>query len=81
LPSEGEATPAESAPAPDGAAVAVAEAGEPYVARRGARLFHRRECTWVRSIPEMERVYLKRVAEAREQGLVECPGCEPWEPA
>jgi len=29
----------------------------------------------------VERVYLKRVADARDQGLLECPVCEPWEPA
>jgi hypothetical protein len=29
----------------------------------------------------MERVYLKRLADARDQGLRECPVCEPWEPA
>jgi len=57
------------------------EVGEPFCARRGSRLFHRRECGWVARIPEAERVYLKRVAEAREQGFTECPVCEPWEPA
>jgi TatA/E family protein of Tat protein translocase len=62
-------------------AVPVPESGEPYVARRGARLFHRRECQWIASIAEMERVYLKRIAEAREQGYVECPACDPLEPA
>jgi TatA/E family protein of Tat protein translocase len=58
-----------------------AEHGEPFVAQRGSRLFHRRECSWVPRIPEIERVYLKRVAEAREQGYGTCPVCEPWEPA
>lgn len=85
LPSENEAAlvgagPAEGAPAGEGEAAAV-EHGEPYVARRTARLFHRRDCRWVASIPELERVYLKRVADAREQGFTECPACEPWEPA
>jgi Tat protein translocase TatB subunit len=56
------------------------ESGEPFVAKRGARLFHRRECSWVGRIPEIDRVYLKRVADARDQGFVECPVCEPWEP-
>jgi TatA/E family protein of Tat protein translocase len=55
--------------------------GEPFCAQRGSRLFHRSECGWVKRIPEVERVYLKKVAEAREQGLTPCPVCEPWEPA
>lgn len=57
------------------------EATEPYVAQRGGRLFHRRECRWLSRIAEPERVYLKRVADARDQGFTECPACEPWEPA
>jgi len=55
--------------------------GEPYCAQRGSRLFHRRECVWAPRIKETDRVYLKRVADARDQGFVECPVCEPWEPA
>jgi sec-independent protein translocase protein TatA len=55
--------------------------GEPYIAQRGARLFHGRDCGWVRRIPEPERVYFKRVSEARDDGLLACPSCEPWEPA
>jgi sec-independent protein translocase protein TatA len=61
--------------------VAEVENGEPFVAQRGSRLFHRRECAWVKRIPELDRIYLKRVAEAREQGYGTCPVCEPWEPA
>jgi sec-independent protein translocase protein TatA len=57
------------------------EHGEPFVARRGARLFHRRECTWTARIPELDRIYLKRVADARDQGYGTCPVCEPWEPS
>jgi len=53
---------------------------EPYLAQRGARLFHARECSWTARISEAERVYFKRVAEAREKGLASCPVCEPWEP-
>jgi TatA/E family protein of Tat protein translocase len=60
---------------------AEAEPGEPFVAQRGSRLFHRRECAWVTRIPELDRIYLKRVAEAREQGFGNCPVCEPWEPS
>jgi len=59
---------------------ATAPVGEPYVAQRGSPLFHGRDCGWVKRIPEAERVYFKRVAEAREGGLAACPVCEPWEP-
>jgi sec-independent protein translocase protein TatA len=59
---------------------AVVPAGEPYVAQRGAKLFHGRDCGWVKRISEAERVYFKRVADARDAGLAVCPVCEPWEP-
>ena len=55
--------------------------GEAFVAQRGARLFHARDCGWVRRIAEPERTYFKRPAEAKEAGLQACPSCEPWEPA
>jgi sec-independent protein translocase protein TatA len=55
--------------------------GEAYVAQRGGKLFHGRECGWARRIGESERVYFKRVTEAREAGFAACPSCEPWEPA
>ena len=61
--------------------VTAEEHGEPFVAQRGARLFHRRECSWVPRITEVERLYFKQVSEARDQGLLTCPVCEPWEPA
>jgi TatA/E family protein of Tat protein translocase len=79
LPSETEPQFADSlaAPAPSPAV----DVGEPYCAQRGARLFHRRECGWASRIPEVDRVYLKRVADARDQGFAECPVCAPWEPA
>jgi TatA/E family protein of Tat protein translocase len=67
------AEPAEAAPALD--------AAEAYWAHRGARLFHRRECAWAVRIPEAERVYLKLAGDARDQGFLECPVCEPREPA
>ncbi len=60
------------------AAVAV---GEPYLAQRGAKLFHGRDCGWVKRVPEAERVYFKRAADAKEAGFKVCPVCEPWEPA
>jgi sec-independent protein translocase protein TatA len=65
----------------DGVAAAEPPPGEPYLAQRGARLFHGRDCGWVRKIPEAERVYFKRVSEAKEAGFMTCPSCEPWEPA
>ena len=55
--------------------------GEAYLAQRSAKLFHGRDCSWARRIAEPERVYFKRVAEAREAGYAACPVCEPWEPA
>jgi sec-independent protein translocase protein TatA len=55
--------------------------GEAYLAQRSAKLFHGRDCAWARRIAEPERVYFKRVAEAREAGYAACPVCEPWEPA
>jgi TatA/E family protein of Tat protein translocase len=78
LPSEAEPQFAESSPAP--VAAPPIDVGEPYCAQRGARLFHRRECGWASRIPEVDRIYLKRVADAREQGFAECPVCAPWEP-
>ena len=78
LPSESEVAPVEtSAIAP----TVATEIGEPYCAQRGSRLFHRRECAWVRRIPEAERIELKQISDARDQGFKECPVCEPWEPA
>jgi Tat protein translocase TatB subunit len=77
LPSETEPTAAEET-----GAIAIAEEhGEPFCAQRGSRIFHRRECAWVRRIPESERSYMKTMAEARDAGLATCPVCEPWEPA
>jgi TatA/E family protein of Tat protein translocase len=63
----------------DTGTVPAEEHGEPFCARRGARLFHRRQCAWVARIPEPDRVYFKQLAEAREEGLLTCPACEPWE--
>ena len=63
---------------PDGEAAA--DVGEPYIAQRGAKLFHSRTCTWVKRIAEPERVYFKQVVDAREAGFAACPVCEPWEP-
>jgi len=60
---------------------ATAEPAEPFCAQRGSRLFHRTDCAWVARIREAERAYFKHVADAREQGYVTCPVCEPREPA
>ena len=67
--------------APVEVATVEAPPGEAFVAQRGARLFHARDCGWVRRIAETERAYFKRVAEAKDAGLQACPSCEPWEPA
>jgi hypothetical protein len=75
LPSELEPIGAETA----SVTAAEPEHGEPFVVQRGSRIFHRRECAWVPRIPEIDRIYLKRVADAREQGYGTCPVCEPWE--
>jgi len=63
------------------AAEPAVDEGEPYLAQRGAKLFHARSCGWARKIAEPERVYFKRVAEAKEAGFSTCPVCEPWEPS
>jgi hypothetical protein len=70
-----------SAGAGAGTAPTEPASGEPYIAQRGARLFHGRDCGWVRRIPEADRLYFKRVSDARDEGLLACPSCEPWEPA
>ncbi len=57
------------------------DGGEPYLAQRGAKLFHSRDCGWSKRIAEADRIYFKRVADAKEAGFALCPVCEPWEPA
>ena len=70
------------APQADGEAAGAEETSdEPYLAQRGARLFHSRQCGWVKRVPEADRVYFKRVADAREAGFLSCPTCDPWEPS
>ena len=61
--------------------VPAGEPGEPFCAQRGSRLLHKSDCSWVPRIPEAERSYFKHIADARDQGLLTCPVCEPWEPA
>ena len=65
----------------DAASAVAVEPGEPFCAQRTSRLFHKSDCSWVTRIPEAERAYFKHVADAREQGFMTCPVCEPWEPA
>ncbi len=67
--------------APVEAGTVEAPPGEAFVAQRGARLFHARDCGWGRRITEPERTYFKRPAEAKEAGFQACPSCEPWEPS
>ena len=64
----------------DDAPAVSAPEGEAYVAQRSGKLFHGRDCSWAKGIPEPERVYFKQVAEAREAGYATCPVCEPWGP-
>ena len=75
---------AATAPVPDSVLNPYTEdagaSAEPYLAQRGGRLFHTRECSWTARISEVERTYFKRVADARVQGFSPCPVCEPWEP-
>jgi len=82
-PAAAEQTPVEALASPADAEGAGADetSGEPYLAQRGARLFHSRQCGWVKRVPEAERVYFKRVADAREAGFLSCPTCDPWEPS
>ena len=73
----------ESAATPENAALPASEdtSTEPFCAQRGSKIFHRRECAWVKRIPDLDRLYFKALADARDQGLQTCPVCEPWEPA
>ena len=52
------------------------EASTPYVAQRGGRLFHRRECPWASRISRNDRVGLPAAADAEREGFVSCPACE-----
>lgn len=63
------------------AAVADEAPGEAYLGQRGGRLVHSRDCGWAKKVAEPERVYFKRLADAREAGFLVCPSCDPWESA
>lgn len=77
------ALPSESAPGVEASSRGISEdtSTEPFCAQRGSKIFHRRDCAWVKRIPEIERQYFKELADARDQGLQTCPVCEPWEPS
>jgi Tat protein translocase TatB subunit len=50
---------------------------EPFLAQRGSRLFHARECRWAARIKHVDRITFERVDDAEAQGLRRCPACEP----
>jgi len=52
------------------------ELSTPYVAKRGGRLFHRRECRWTSRIRRNDRVGFAGTADAQREGFVACPACE-----
>jgi len=82
LPPEGEASMATGQTATATATGAPPDENtEPFCAQRNGRLFHRRDCAWVGRIAEIDRVYMKKLADALDQGFMKCPVCEPWEPA
>ena len=49
---------------------------EPYLAQRGSRLFHARECRWAARIRHVDRLPFERAGDAEAQGLRRCPVCE-----
>ena len=49
---------------------------EPYLAQRGSRLFHARECRWAARIKHVDRVAFERSDDAEAQGFRRCPACE-----
>ena len=55
------------------------EASTPYIAQRGGRLFHRRECRWSSRISRNDRVGFPAAADAEREGFVSCPACEASE--
>ena len=55
------------------------DAATPYLAQRGGRLFHRRECRWASRISRNVRVGFLSAADAESEGLLSCPACEASE--
>lgn len=62
-----------------GAPTSPAEPTEPFWARRGGRILHRRSCSWRERIPADERIGLEAAADGRDKGLLPCPVCDPRE--
>src|SRR5262245_15684830 len=50
---------------------------EPYLAQRGARLFHDRRCRWATRLNLSERLGFGSAESATAQGLLPCPMCHP----
>ena len=50
---------------------------EPYLAQRGARLFHRRDCRWATHVKAADRVRFDSEEGAIARGLLPCPVCLP----
>ncbi len=50
---------------------------EPYLAQRGARLFHSRDCPWATHIKALDRLRFDSEEGATAQGLLPCPVCRP----
>jgi len=48
---------------------------EPFLAQRGSRLFHARECRWAARIKHLDRVTFECADDAEAQGLRRCPAC------
>ena len=50
---------------------------EPYLAQRGARLFHSRDCRWATRVKASDRLSFDSEEGATAQGLLPCPICRP----
>ena len=50
---------------------------EPYLAQRGARLFHSRDCRWAIHVKAPDRLRFDSEEGATAQGLLPCPVCRP----
>jgi Tat protein translocase TatB subunit len=50
---------------------------EPYLAQRGARLFHSRDCPWATNVKASDRLRIDSEEGATAQGLLPCPVCRP----
>ena len=50
---------------------------EPYLAQRGARLFHSRDCGWATRVKASDRLSFDSEQGATAQGLLPCPICLP----